>query len=250
MLYGRHVREAGYDRNASEWLVRSNNRADGAVEDHRFDALVLSDKLLLLPNPYAILKRDEWGALSLPPSLASTGTVVLMLALRGERTTGRVPPILRDLPPPLSLAVCDSLKPQRRAAAEAAALELWVVHSTPEYAAAHLSGDDPPDLDDADAVQREMQDVALRAIDAARAEAAPECANADPLTVVHSSVFAWDHAQTTPGSRLASTHQLDAARRVGLCGDYFAGADQAREGVEAAALSGSALARAMVDAFL
>ena len=64
--------------------------------------------------------------------------------------------------------------------------------------------------------------------------------------VVHASVFAWDHAQTTRGSRVAgATHSLDAARRAGVCGDFFAGAT-GLEGVEAAAVSGAAIADALL----
>ena len=63
--------------------------------------------------------------------------------------------------------------------------------------------------------------------------------------MAHASVFAWDHAQPAEGSRLPSTHLLDATRRAGVCGDFFAGA-AGLDGVEAAAVSGAALAEALM----
>ena len=59
LLYGRHVRQAQYEAGTEEWSLLATNRqpaADGTQEEeHQFDALVFSDKLLLLPNPYAVL---------------------------------------------------------------------------------------------------------------------------------------------------------------------------------------------------
>ena len=239
LRYGRHVRAARHDAASGEWVVRATNRADGADEEHRFDALVLSDKLLLLPNPYAILPPDEWGPLALPRSLASSGTVVLMLALERDPTAAAPASaaVLRALPAPLTLLVRDSSKPGRL---PRDGVELWVAHTTAEYAAAHLRGDDPPDLDDPPAVAAELQAAALAAIAAGDDEgscAAPR--------VLHAQAFAWDHAQPTRESTLAASHLLDGARRVGVCGDFFGGADGDRRGVEAAALSGVALAQAM-----
>eukprot|EP00961_Rhodomonas_salina_P002343 32503-Rhodomonas_salina.1 len=60
--------------------------------------------------------------------------------------------------------------------------------------------------------------------------------------VAHASAMAWDHAQPTQGSRIVDAAcRLDAARRAGVCGDFFG----EEEGVEAAALSGIALAEAL-----
>ena len=240
LRYGRHVRAARHDAASGEWVVRATNRADGADEEHRFDALVLSDKLLLLPNPYAVLPPDEWGPLVLPRSLASSGTVVLMLALERDPTAAAPASaaVLRPpaLPAPLTLLVRDSSKPGRL---PRDGVELWVAHTTAEYAAAHLRGDDPPDLDDPPAVAAELQAAALAAI-----AAGDEGSCAAPR-VLHAQAFAWDHAQPTGESTLAASHLLDGARRVGVCGDFFGGADGDRRGVEAAALSGVALAQAM-----
>ena len=63
--------------------------------------------------------------------------------------------------------------------------------------------------------------------------------------VAHSSAFAWDHAQPAAGTRLPSTHLLDASRRAGVCGDFFSG-PAGFEGVEAAAMSALALAEALL----
>jgi hypothetical protein len=166
LLYGRHVLHAQYDSEAGEWSILATNRQpapDGTQEErHRFDALVFSDKLLLLPNPYAVLPAAEWGPLALPSTLTSTGAVVLMLALErpvgGGGIDGTPPPPLLDsgLPPPLKLLVHDSAKPGRHASAARAEpapelmganqrteFDLWVAHSTASYAAEHLKGDDP-----------------------------------------------------------------------------------------------------------
>ena len=123
---------------------------------------------------------------------------------------------------------------------------------------AHLKGDDPPDLDDPPAVTAELQAAALSAIAAAaapaaapaaaaaaEAEAEGACKEAAPPAVLHAQAFAWDHAQPTAASALPASHLLDAARRAGVCGDFLSGAEGHR-GVEAAALSGLALARAML----
>ena len=65
--------------------------------------------------------------------------------------------------------------------------------------------------------------------------------------VLHAAAFAWDHAQPTEQSRLPFTHLLDAARLAGVCGDFFSGGDSKTIGVEAAALSGWALADALMS---
>lgn len=288
--FGRHVRTATYDAGSRAWTVRASCRATETDEEHTFDALVLSDKLLVLPNPYAVLAPADVGALALPATLASTGAVVLMLALEhppSDNATTPSPPALLSatrgdaLAPPLALLAHDSAKPGRApvvgAAMEAAAqggreeaggaLDLWVAHSTSEYAAAHLRADDGagPGLDDPAAVLAEMQAAALATLRAssvaARSEAgggAAAAADGDAAAseettaarfaprVVHASVFAWDHAQTTRGSRVAgATHSLDTARRAGVCGDFFAGAT-GLEGVEAAAVSGASIADALL----
>ena len=63
------------------------------------------------------------------------------------------------------------------------------------------------------------------------------------LTIIcKHSIMAWDHAQTSPDSRLADAmYRIDPVRRAGVCGDFFG----ETEGVEAAALSGIALGEAL-----
>ena len=190
-------------------------------------------------------RLPDWGALALPETLASTGAVVLMLALEhSPPSAGDALPALLSaqrhaLPPPLELVVHESAKSGRAATG---ALDLWVVHSTREYAAARLCDDDGsgPSLDDPAAVLAEMQAAALAALSAASREVTLDA------SVVHASVFAWDHAQTARGSRVTgATHKLDAARRAGVCGDFFAGSS-GFDGVEAAAMSGASLANVML----
>ena len=133
-------------------------------------------------------------------------------------------------------------KPARQGGTSGRPLDLWVAHSTAEYATAHLEGDDPPDLDDPAAVLSEMQAAALATI-------AEATGTAEAATVAHASVFAWDHAQTTASSKLPATHLVDSERRAGVCGDFFAG-PAGLTGAEAAATSGLALAEALAPLLL
>ena len=115
---------------------------------------MLSDKLLVLPNTYSALAPADVGALALPHSLTSTGTVVLLIALQRSAT------LAAALPPQTAVVdyaghpavgmiarvVHESAKPGRGGADTP--YDQWVVHSTVEYAAAHLSartssGDSP-----------------------------------------------------------------------------------------------------------
>jgi len=59
--------------------------------------------------------------------------------------------------------------------------------------------------------------------------------------------MAWDHAQPAADSRIAGDelYRIDAARRAGVCGDFFGAAGGVGGGVEAAALSGLALGEAL-----
>jgi hypothetical protein len=254
LLFGQHVRSVRYDGPTSEWVLRATPRGEPADEEHRFDVLVLSDKLLLLPNPYAVLAPSEWGPLAMPTTLTSTGTIALLLAVEAppDAAAGAAasPPLLCHprTAAPIERLVRDSSKPGRQQRALIGAretansegcaqggpvLELYVGHSTAAYAQAHLNGDDPPTVNDPEAVRAELVAAALATLDA-NVASSPK--------VAYASVFAWDHAQ--PEGGLPVTHLLDAARRVGVCGDFCAG-PAGHTGVEAAALSGRALARAL-----
>lgn len=255
MLYGRHVRTARHDAAAGEWIVCATNRGDKSDEEHRFDALVFSDKLLLLPNPYAVLPAADWGPLALPSTLASTGAVVLMLALERSYDTP-IRPILTAAHAPLKMLVHDSAKPGRHTTVAAGStLDLWTAHSTPEYALAHLVGDDPPGMDDEELVLGEMTAAALATLAASVDHAEQSCTTKsenEPIgkpgpSVAFSSVMMWDHAQPAAESRLPTSHLLDASRRAGVCGDFFAGPEEKHSGIEAAALSGKALADALMS---
>jgi renalase len=261
MLFGHHVTAAEHD--GAVWRVRAQERATDTTAELTFDALVLSDKLLVLPNTYSALAPSEVGPLALPHTLASTGTVVLLLALRVSAALGAaLPPqttVVEYADQPaagaamIARAVHESAKPGRDADAP---YDQWVVHSTAGYAAAHLVGGA---LDDEAAVLAEMQAAFLGLLAGggggpggssgagAAAEEALERLLLLEQAVVHASVMAWDHAQPSPGtgSRVADAlYRLDSARRAGVCGDFF-GQGQAEGGcggVEAAALSGLALA--------
>ena len=139
MCYGRHVLSTTFSQDTRRWRVTANNRfaqdEKQASEVRDFDALVLSDKLLVLPNLYAVLPETLAGPLSLPP-LSSDGCVVLLIAL--DRTKlGKSDTCEEDwdvleargLPgggvdAPVHLIVHESKKPQRDSSDE---LDLWVV---------------------------------------------------------------------------------------------------------------------------
>ena len=244
MLFGHHVLNA--EHTGAAWRVRATNRGTKLTVTLNFDALVLSDKLLLLPNTYAVLPPSEHGPLALPPSLISTGAIVMLIALHRDAAATAARAATATATPPAAAAVSnylnhaciarvvhDSAKPGRGGGGGSGGeYDLWVVHSPATYAAAHLVGEA---LDDEGAVLSEMQ--------AAFFELGGGELVAGGGNVAHASVMVWDHAQTTPGSRvLDGGYRLDADRRAGVCGDFFGGQV---EGVEAAALSGIALADAL-----
>lgn len=219
VLFGRHARDAKFVD--GQWHLTTANRLDGDKEEvHRFDALVLSDKLLVLPNRYAVLSPEDASTLSVPATLDSAGQVAMLLAFD--------PPLdveldlIRLSGGPLDMLVRDSSKPGRHSKAD-----LWTARSTASYAAQHLQGEA---LDDEPAVLAELL-AGFKA--AVGTEQQPS----------FSSVFAWDHAQ--PTEQLAGRpFALDEARRLGLCGDFFQ--PGASSGVEAAALSGLFLSKALL----
>jgi len=263
-LFGKHVQTAKYDETKNVWNVGVVDRNDSnkAVIQHTFDALVLSDKLLVLPNTYAILDPVDWKTLAIPSDLGSTGAVVLLVAF--EKTTTSVTEKtklfqagvwhMEDKHPFLKTIVHDSAKPGRD---DNNGLDLWVIHSTHEYAASHLVGER---LDDSEAVRKELLTAFLKVLSKEASLTIPEFES----KLMHSSVMAWDHAQPQESKRLQTSHLFDADRKAGVCGDFFMaetatavvpGADENNKseedsplqhlppsGVEAAALSGLALA--------
>jgi renalase len=68
MLFGHHVLAAVHD--GAVWRLSARDRATGTTSELAFDALVLSDKLLVLQDgTYSVLAPRDAGALTLPPSL-------------------------------------------------------------------------------------------------------------------------------------------------------------------------------------
>jgi len=188
-LFGQHVQSAEYDEQQKVWNVRVVDRNDkgGKPQIHTFDALVMSDKLLVLPNTYAILDPAHWKNLALPLNLESTGAVVLLVAFQKPSATNNtvratattvsgVRHIAPDEHPFLKTIIHDSSKPgrnknegvhivegkqQQQPLTLDSQFDLWVVHSTHEYAASHLVGEQ---LDDEEAVKKEMLDAFLATI--------------------------------------------------------------------------------------
>lgn len=246
-LFGQDVQAAKFDDKERVWTVRSSDRNAPSAEDelHTFDVLVLSDKLLVLPNTYAILDPSDWGNLALPPDLGSTGAVVLLIALYNQPTvTTSMEGVHRLTPnehPFLKTIIHDSAKPGRGGEGSSSEYDLWVVHSTHEYAASHLVGEQ---LDDMEAVKAEMTDAFLAVLGSGTLP-----------RIAHTSVMAWDHARPDESKRLAAHYLLDEQRRVGVCGDFFLGRESddcatGPEGVEAAALSGLSLANKLASLLL
>ena len=89
--------------------------ADGISPQERytFDAIILTDKLLVLPNQYQVLPTREHGALAIPPTLSSSGDIVLLLALSGS-TEVAADMLQVQGHPCLKLLVRDSAKPGRQ----------------------------------------------------------------------------------------------------------------------------------------
>jgi len=221
-LFGRHAKNAIFKD--AQWHLRTNNRLDGdSAELHQFDALVLTDKLLVLPNQYAVLEPSDAQSLGALDVLQSTGQVALMLVFD--------PPLdvqldlIRPSSGPLELLVRDSSKPGRPFKTD-----VWTARSSSSYAAQHLRGES---LDDEAAVLKELLEHFQTAVGSAQQP-------------VSSSVFAWDHAQ--PLQQLTGkAFSLDAARRLGLCGDFFQpGQGSPVKGVEAASMSGLLLSKALL----
>ena len=238
MRFGHHVLSAR-PVSGGGWTVNSSCRATGEAVEDVFDALVLSDKLLVLPNKYAVLAEADHGPLALPRDLESTGAVVLLLALRktpgSEGAVGGVRRLTAADHEFLRLIVEDSSKPGR-----VSEHDLYVVHSSHDYSRQHLVGEA---LDDEAAVRDEMVAAALAALGRA----------GDATQVAHASVMAWDHAQPKPKSRVDAPFLIDTERAAGVVGDFFTATDGREgvlvEGVEAAALSGLSLADAMAPLF-
>ena len=273
MYFGHHVRAVTYDDDESVWRLRATSRADGAEKLLSFDALVLSDKLLILPNVYAVLDPGSLGEelRKVPADLSSRGAIVLLAAFAETdiSPSTSTPPPTHTSPSPPSSASCaplqrfapgqhsfveriihDSSKPGRGGNG----YDLWVVHSTAAYAESHLVGEE---LDDAEAVKEEMIQALLEAIDDSAGDGAPRCGMMPQKEeqqqqqqgrcrqqLVYASVMAWDHSQPDDAKRLPVPHLFETRRRIGACGDFLQGGGRA-EGVEAAALSGLSLAGAL-----
>lgn len=163
-----------------------------------------------------------------------------MLLVACTALSSHAPLVRPEVPASIRLIVTDSLKPGT-GRQRADGLAIYVAHSTNAYAEAHLAGDT---IDDASSVLEEM----LR--DFKSAMALPPWAEISTASGGYANVFLWDHAQPTADSTLPEAYRLDAGRRLGLCGDFFrsggAGVDGANvQGVEAAALSGLAVADAL-----
>jgi len=244
MRLGRHAKSAVYNDDEGTWRLTATRRSDGLDEVLELDALCLSDKLLVLPNEYAVLSPDDAARLlpPIPQHLGSRGCVVLLLAYRQPLfDDSSRPRVLTGRPGSvLDVAVCESAKPGRGNDNDA---ELWTVRSTASFAERHLIGES---LRDETAAKEELLG-AFSAVVGVESASSPHVFE----------VFAWDHSQPVDMISGASC-SLDADRRLGVCGDFYCGGgvgddgddDDDVHGVEASARSGDALARALADAFL
>jgi len=225
ILFSRHVLSANFEKGV--WILTAQNRTTRQVEEYRFDALVLSDKLLVIPNQYAVLSAEEEtdaGALSLPADMASDMVVVLLVAFAEPLESLGLGDLFYPTDSPvLRLLVRDSSKPGR-----AMVPDLWVAHSTGSFAKAHISSETGAFFDEG-AATTQMQEAFFSAVGCTE-------------PTIFSSVFAWDHSR--PTGQVQASFKLDESRVAGLCGDLFCGSEAT--GVEAAVLSGARLADALL----
>lgn len=181
MFFGRHVLSTEFSSTTSKWRIAAHNRfADEGMqrEEHDFDALVLSDKLLVLPNQYAVLSEQDIGLLSMP-AISSEACVVLLVALDRSKIPGLGDKCLNTWDVleaedssdtaasqlAVRLIVHESTKPQRDRDVSSADLDLWVVHSGSGFAAQHLREEvegEAPALEDEEAVKAQMLAEFLR----------------------------------------------------------------------------------------
>lgn len=263
--FGEYVKKAEFKKRDNEnnfsqnkWSITSVNRGTSEESITEVDVLVLSDKLLVQPNTYSILSKEEVekndNFLKLPDNsqLGSTSVVVLLIAIKIENDNTvlrnlRNLSIMNDLESTssgvLKFAVHDSAKPGRRQLTETleeSLYDLWVVHSTAAFAQQHMEGELL--VPNQESVLADMRSEFLKIIN--KKSEINNFSTLKESDVVYSSVFGWDHAQ--PDAKLEDTHRLDENRMIGLCGDYFASKSTNEvSNLEAAVLSGEALANAL-----
>eukprot|EP00933_Yihiella_yeosuensis_P032105 TRINITY_DN25686_c2_g1_i1.p1 TRINITY_DN25686_c2_g1~~TRINITY_DN25686_c2_g1_i1.p1 ORF type:complete len:407 (-),score=34.44 TRINITY_DN25686_c2_g1_i1:153-1373(-) len=258
--FGEYVKSATFSKRS--WRITSEKRETGEVSEMVADALILSDKLLIQSNKYSVISQDELlennGVINLPgpDEFGSRSAIVLLLAfekpvlsaghqinnliLKDDCSSGSASTVFEKV-------IHDSSKPQRGSSK----LDLWVAHTTHEFAVQNMDGER---IRDESAVSRQLQNDFLQLLQEELRKSGAESPPTLP-SVVYASIFGWDHAQ--PLKQLAETHRFDASRLVGVCGDFFCGeyvddgdAVDNVNGVEAAALSGEALAQDLAKAIL
>lgn len=116
----------------------------------------------------------------------------------------------------LQMALRNGAKPGRHG-------ETWVVHATPEWSRAHL--------------EQEREEIAAQLL-AALAQAVGKPLPEPVVAVAHR----WRFACPQPGGKAGETVLWNRALQLGACGDWLRGS-----GVEAAWLSGRALAARMLE---
>lgn len=241
LSYGMHVLSARFEEASSQWKLTIQDRWSQESSEHKYDGLVLSDKLLLQPNKYQVLSAMDASRFSLPRSLGSNGTIVLMIAFEhhllhrpdqwdviefsSRDSVGHI----------VSRLVHDSAKPMRGGAS---ACDCWVMYSTAAYAETHLDGED---LADEALVKTEL----LHAFEQTILMMYNQYVDAQKS--IFAGLFAWDNAQPIHEGRLVESYLQDE-RKAGVCGDIFL-KDETIHGMEAATLSGKRLADSLEKEF-
>ncbi|KAK3278531.1 hypothetical protein CYMTET_13535 [Cymbomonas tetramitiformis] len=235
LLYGQHVKAAVKESCADYWVLTVEDRFSKEVSTHNLDYLILTDKLLIQDNKYGVLPKDYQGSLGKARAVASSTIAVLMVAFPCGSTpkfdslqvTGH--PVIREV-----------LRENSKPARSAEGLELFVVHSTAEYA------------------ERELKDDWFRDEETARIDmlsalvylfsTAFEGPNPVP-SPVFSQAHMWDCAQPLHAHLLGTMcgdetpYLLDRDSRLGACGDYCSSTG----GVLGAALSGTRLGQVLAS---
>eukprot|EP00854_Cymbomonas_tetramitiformis_P004530 gene4530-5551_t len=228
MLYGQYVKAAVKESSVSDWVITVEDRFSKEISTHNFDYLILTDKLLIQDNKYGVLPKDYQGSLGKARAVASSTVAVLMVAFPSGSTpdfdslevTGH--PIIRQV-------LRENSKPARSAEGP----ELFVVHSTAEYAERELKDDW---FRDEEAARIDMVSALVELFSTAFEGPKPV---ASP---VFSQAHMWDCAQPLRDHLLGTCEDeapylLDRENKLGACGDYCSGTG----GVLGAALSGTRL---------
>eukprot|EP00929_Paragymnodinium_shiwhaense_P081456 TRINITY_DN42624_c0_g1_i1.p1 TRINITY_DN42624_c0_g1~~TRINITY_DN42624_c0_g1_i1.p1 ORF type:complete len:378 (-),score=58.22 TRINITY_DN42624_c0_g1_i1:58-1095(-) len=270
----------------TKWRVSVENRFPehgfSAHEEYEFDHLVLTDKLLVFPGEYNLLNLAD----IVPPGDAALGRlraymqglkagdtrsrIVLLVAVVTRDTSDNVRwPDLLVTPegyrkggradaggdvPRIDFVVREGGKPTRVSAAQA--MEQYVVYSTEAFAKQHLNFDEKT-WQGSLLGAKEGEEEVRRQMQAEFEEMLSTGTNGSfvvgqSVSVMHSSLFVWDHAQALERLDVAQAGEETLTESsiywdnigLGLCGDFMTNG-KSYPGVDSAASSGISMAEVL-----